>query len=358
MNKLPVPIIEDLIELTLRDRQIAYLELDETGVLISQGGELNAFGFAALNCGSFIEQQVDLFTGLLNPDSLPTYLPFMQTPSGITADIHLFSKGKSKWILLMHTEEKKKYHQAIQQKVNDLKLTHNRQTQVVNQYLGKEVAERLDEGLQNVSGSGERRYLTVMFADLRGFTSFSENTSPEQVFAVLNNYLSTMIPVVLNQRGVLDKIIGDEVMAIFGMLDNDHDGPRDALQAAFQILIAVEALNRQRQQNSEPVLQIGIGIASGPVSLGVLGSRHRKSLTVIGNHVNLAARLQGQAAAKQLIIDENTYQAALDYRHFFSARKVELKGYSSALDAHQFELDKLTDLEQRLTQLTDDPALS
>lgn len=346
MNNLPVPIIEDLIELTTRDRQIAYLELDVNGVLISSGGELDTFGFTSLNTGTLVEQQIDLFTGLLNPENIPLYLPFVELPSGITADIHLFNKGEGMWVLLMYTEEKKKHHQAIQQKVYDLRLTHNRQTQILNQYLGKEVAERLDEGLERVSRSGERRNLTVMFADLRGFTSFSENTSPEKVFEVLNQYLSCMIPVVLNQRGVLDKIIGDEIMAIFGMLDEHHDGPRDALMAAVSILSAVENLNKERLKNGEPVLQIGIGIATGPVSLGVLGSEHRKSLTVIGNHVNLAARLQGQAAAKQLIVDDTSYQATPDYRHFFIPREVQLKGYSKALNVYRFDFETTDKLDQ------------
>ena len=357
MNNLPDPIIEDLIELTLRDRQICYLQLDQKQTLLSQGGELSIFGLNNLQIGRCIEQQVDLFTGLLDLHNLPVYLPFMQTPSGVTADIHLFIKDQSVWVLLMHTEEKKKHHQAIQQKVYDLRLNQHRQNQILNQYLGKEVAERLDEGMEQINRSGERRNLTVMFADLRGFTRFSENIDPEKVFEVLNVYLARMIPVVLNEKGVLDKIIGDEVMAIFGMLSNEQDAPGEALQAAIHMLTAIESLNRTRLHNGEPILQIGIGLATGPVSLGILGSRHRKSLTVIGNHVNLAARLQGQASAKQLIIDDATYQKTSAYNNCFSDRLVTLKGYSSALNVHQFELDQLVNLEQRLTLYQDDPTL-
>ncbi len=163
--------------------------------------------------------------------------------------------------------------------------------------------------------------------------------------------------VVLHEQGVLDKIIGDEVMAIFGMITDEQHGPIEATQAAIHMLTLIENLNRKRQQKGETILHIGIGLATGPVSLGVLGSRHRKSLTVIGNHVNLAARLQGQAGAKQLIIDEATYQAIPDYHSSFTAKKVELKGYSKALRVHQFSLDQLDDLEQHLTQHQDDPTL-
>ena len=357
MNDFPVPIVEDLIELSLRDRQIAYLEIDHRGILLSQGGELHIFGLTELEVGLLIDQQVDLFTGLISSESLPIYLPFMEAPSGESADIHLFEKDNKIWILLMHTGEKKKHHQAIQQKVYDLRLTHNRQTRILNEHLGREVAVRLEQSMENINSSGERRNLTIMFADLRGFTSFSEKTAPQDVFEVLNTYLNRMISIVLLEQGVVDKIIGDEVMAVFGMLDDRQNGPGDAIEAAIHILTSIESLNRERLQTGQTILQLGIGIATGPVSLGVLGSRHRKSLTVIGNHVNLAARLQGQAAGKQLVIDEATYLASPDKQNQFSPRKVELKGYSQALNAHQLELEDIKCLEQRLMQHEENPTL-
>lgn len=357
MINYPQPIVEDLIELSLRDRQIAYLELSYPGVLVSQGGELEVFGLDSLEIGSEVEYQVDFLTGLIEPESLPLYLPFIDTPSGETADIHLFTKRERVWVLLMHTGEKKKHHQAIQQNINDLKLTHSRQKRIIHEHLGQEVAARLEQSMEGISSSGERRNLTIMFADLREFTALSEHTSPEQVFEILNTYLSRMISVVLLEGGVVDKIIGDEVMAVFGMLDGEQRGPADAVKAAIHLLTSVESLNRNRLLARDTVLQVGIGIATGPVALGVLGSRHRKSLTVIGNHVNLAARLQGQAAGKQLIIDDASYQVLTHEKKRFSPRSVELKGYSNLLKVHQLDLDNLDYLEQRLTEHDEDPTI-
>jgi hypothetical protein len=154
-----------------------------------------------LKVGLLIDQQVDLFTGLISSESLPIYLPFMETPSGESADIHLFEKEDSFWILLMHTGEKKKHHEAIQQSVYDLRITHNRQTRILNEHLDREVAVRLEQSIENISSSGERRNLTIMFADLRGFTAFSEKTAPQDVFEILNTYLSRMISIVLLERG-------------------------------------------------------------------------------------------------------------------------------------------------------------
>ena len=352
MKDLPETIVEKLFELILQQRPLAYLKMDLDSVLIRAGGELETFGLNQLKTGVSVRNQVDILTGLLDPQDLPIDLPFVETPSGAIADVYLFIKHDLIWILFLDAAEKQKNQRAVRQKVNDLRLNHHRQTRILNQYLGKEVAERLEEGLENIEKSGERRNLTVMFADIRNFTSFSENTCPDEVFDVLNVYLSTMIPVVLSQRGVLDKIIGDEVMAIFGMLADEGEGPTQAFEAAVNMLLAIENLNRLRLQNGEPLLQIGIGMATGPVSLGVLGSQHRKSITVIGNHVNLAARLQGQAAPRQLIIDESTHQAISRDKSFFTHKRLVLKGYSSALNTYQLELSQLPELEQRLAQNT------
>jgi class 3 adenylate cyclase len=357
MINYPQPIVLDLIELSLRDRQIAYLEMNYKGLLLSHGGDLEAFGLQGLEAGSLIEHQLDIFTGLIDPECLPLYLPFIEMPSGESADIHMFEKSKRIWVLLMHTGEKKKYHQAIQQKNNELRLTHSRQARILNEHLGREVAVRLERSMEHINRSGERRNLTIMFADLRGFTALSERSSPEKLFEVLNIYLTRMISVSLMEGGVVDKIIGDEVMAVFGMLNQRQNGSVDAVKAAIHILTSIESLNRSQLLPDDHVLQVGIGIATGPVALGVLGSRHRKSLTVVGNHVNLAARLQGQAAGKQLIIDGASFRALGDEQAYFTPQQVELKGYSGPLDVHQLDLENLDFLEKRLVEHEEDPTI-
>ena len=221
------------------------------------------------------------------------------------------------------------------------RLTHQRQSRILNQYLGKEVAQRLEVGIENIEQNGERRNLSVMFADIRGFTSFSEKSQPEDVFESLNTYLGAMIPAVIEEYGVIDKIIGDEVMAIFGMLPDHADGAACGLRAAVRMLRAIEQLNRTRREQGGELLQIGIGMATGPVSLGVLGSQHRKSITVIGNHVNLAARLQGLAGANELIVDGATFEALGNWQEQFIRRQVELKGFSTRVDTYQLDFQRI-----------------
>jgi len=341
MSTLPAAIHDAIFELVLGDKPVAYLEVDFQGNLIAFGGEAGHYGMAAMTSGDAVEEHADFLSGVLDPDILPMDLPFMETPSGVTADVHLFLRDDRIWVLLMDAQEKEQKQQGIQQKVNSMSLRYHRQSRMLNQYLGKEVVERLEQGVETVEQAGERRELTIMFADIRGFTTFSEMCEPEDVFEALNAYLGAMIPPVLEEGGVLDKIIGDEIMVIFGMIPTEFSGPNQAVRAARRVLIDVAELNRVRESKGDALLRIGIGVATGPVSLGVLGSRHRKSITVIGNHVNLAARLQGQASADHLIIDADTYGALAGSRAEYEERNLTLKGYSGPLTAYQTNLERL-----------------
>lgn len=342
MKEVPTAVEKAIFRLLFAERLIAYLEVDASGRIALVGGEKTVFGLDQIEVGDMVEDHFDFLVNLFDSATLPIEMPIMEMPSGLPADVHVFQEDGEIWVLLVHALEKKQQRQVFRQNVNDLSLARHRQSRILNQYLGKEVAERLGQGIENVDSSGERRNLTIMFADIRGFTSYSEKTDPEEIFRTLNIYLGAMIPAVLDLRGVLDKIIGDEVMAIFGMLAEDRDGPNNGLSAAIRMLESVEALNQERDREDKTQLGIGIGIATGPVSLGILGSQDRKSITVIGNHVNLAARLQGMANANQLIIDNNTFNLIDKHKESFTERSLELKGYSELQDVHQLEFHHLS----------------
>ena len=350
MEQFPFPIQKLLYEFVFGHKPIAYLEVDFDGRLIDQDGAIDVFGLEALEKYEMVEEHYDFLAGLMARGQLPIELAFIEMPSGVSTDVYLFEEDNSIWILLIGAEERFVQQQGVQQRVNDLRLTHQRQSRILNQYLGKEVAQRLEIGIENIEQNGERRNLTVMFADIRGFTSFSEKSQPEDVFESLNTYLGAMIPAVIEENGVIDKIIGDEVMAIFGMLPEHSDGAACGLRAAIRMLRAIEGLNRERREQGGELLQIGIGMATGPVSLGVLGSQHRKSITVIGNHVNLAARLQGAAGPNQLIVDATTFDEFGDWQENFNHRSIDLKGFSSAVEAYQLDLERVELLDDTPAQ--------
>lgn len=164
------------------------------------------------------------------------------------------------------------------------------------------------QSLTSATLGGETREVSVLFADIRGFTTLSEGVPPSELIQLLNAYLSRMSRVIEAEKGVVDKYIGDEVMALFGtpLALADH--------AAHAVAAGVGMLRELRQFNAEQgrasPLQIGIGIATGPVIAGNVGSPERLNYTVLGDTVNIASRLQGltKEYAVPLILSEATHE--------------------------------------------------
>lgn len=180
---------------------------------------------------------------------------------------------------------------------------------VINKVVSPEIAhEMLQRGVALV---GEVREVTVLFADIRGFTSLAEGMLPEELLRLLNAYLGRMSRVIEQEKGVIDKYIGDEVMAIFGTPLPQPDHAVRAVAAAIGMLVELGRFNDEQQEQSvaAPVLRIGIGIASGPVVAGNVGSPERLNYTVLGDTVNIASRLQGLTKEYHtpLIMSETTY---------------------------------------------------
>ena len=146
---------------------------------------------------------------------------------------------------------------------------------------------------------GEDRQVTVLFSDLRNFTSFSEQRSPQEVVSLLNTYFTRMSEVVEKNHGMVDKFLGDGMMAIFGAPIASEDDAGNALHAALEMCSALELLNEEFAAQGLPRLDIGIGINTGFMVAGNMGSPSRFNYTVIGDGVNLAARIEGLTKRKE-----------------------------------------------------------
>ncbi|MEW5854230.1 MAG: adenylate/guanylate cyclase domain-containing protein [Myxococcota bacterium] len=178
-------------------------------------------------------------------------------------------------------------------------------------YVAREVANEILAG--RIALGGERRTATVLFSDIRGFTRMSEEMAPEQVVAFLNRYLDLMVDCVITHRGTLDKFIGDAVMAVFGAPVSQGSPREDAVAAvscALRMSERLAELNRERAAAGEPPIDIGIGIHTGELVAGNIGSTQRLQYTVIGDTVNLSSRLEGmtKTVGHRILISESTAQ--------------------------------------------------
>ncbi len=163
---------------------------------------------------------------------------------------------------------------------------------VFSRFVSRDVFDQLMADPARARLGGERRDMSVLFSDIRGFTTFTERGRAEDVVAQLNDYFSAMVPSVFAHRGTVDKFVGDMIMALFGAPLDDSDHPDHALQAALEMLETLDALNAKWAAAGLPQLGIGIGINSGDMIAGNIGAESIMSYTAIGDAVNLGSRLE------------------------------------------------------------------
>jgi adenylate cyclase len=196
----------------------------------------------------------------------------------------------------------------------------------------------VDEILKNPDAlnlGGTNSCVTMLFSDVRGFTTMSENLEPEKVVQVLNEYFADMTPLVFEHRGMLDKYMGDGLMALFGVPLQCEDAATNAVSAAIAMQRRMASVNRDLQTMGMSEIAIGIGINTGTVTVGYIGSEERTDYTAIGDAVNLAARLEKQAKAGQIIISRSTRDAIGDRFPVRLAGEVTVKGKALPVQAYE-----------------------
>lgn len=222
----------------------------------------------------------------------------------------------------------------------------------LSKYLGGELAEAVaGEGFDL---EGERRVATIMFTDIRNFTSMSQGADPEQTVRLLNAYFTEMVELVFRYGGTLDKFLGDGLMAVYNAPFDRSEAPLRAVLTALEMIQAIEGLNERL--GHDPPLRMGAGIATGEVVAGNIGSSERMEYTVIGNPVNLAARLESlnRDLGTVLVVDEPTWEQVRDW---LPARRlpetIKLKGIRGepqlyAIDPAALPASRLAELRERL----------
>ncbi len=208
-----------------------------------------------------------------------------------------------------------------------------KQKDLYRELLGKvsdeTVAQALVSGSLDLELGGEIKHVSVLFCDIRGFTSLTEHMHPSDVIEMLNTHMTAMTQVVRSHLGVVDKFVGDEIMAVFGALKSYGNDAANAAACALDMIEAREKLNREL----DLPIEIGVSIATGEAIAGCMGSTDRLNYTVLGSRVNLAARLCGVAKSREVVIDDNT-RVALDSGAVVDPLpELDLKGFTTAQTA-------------------------
>ncbi|NOY09575.1 MAG: PAS domain-containing protein [Spirochaetes bacterium] len=235
------------------------------------------------------------------------------------------ARGRYQGLTLLFTDQT--YERELQQKMKKVVEERRIIKDMFSRYLSQEVVKQLMESPDLVKPGGDKKEATIFFADIRGYTSFSEGKDPEYIIKILNEYFGEAVEIVVKHRGYIDKFIGDCIMAAWGVpMQTAEEDAYQAVSCALEIQELVASEKRSFFNGEASKLKVGIGMHTGPLVAGNLGSSRRMNYTVIGDTVNVAARLEGVAGPGEVIITENTRQF-IGSRFILEQRKpVKVKG--------------------------------
>ncbi len=227
-------------------------------------------------------------------------------------------------------EEARRLAAALEQRVIFVRETFGR-------YVSEEVVTAILDSPEGLQLGGERRRVSVLMIDLRGFTAISERLPPETVVAMLNRYIETVVDVAVRFGGTVNSISGDGVMVIFGAPISHDDSAARALACGIAMQQAIVVVNQKNEDEGAPLIRAGVGINTGEVVVGNIGSRQRATYTAIGIHVNIAARIESYAAGGQVLISEATRAEVGDIVTITRSIQVRPKGLKDPITLHVVE---------------------
>lgn len=231
--------------------------------------------------------------------------------------------------------DRKNIEAALQRLSTEVERRNKFIREAFGRYLTDEVVANVLESPTGLELKGEKRTITMMMADLRGFTSLAERLAPERVVAMLNRYLSTMVPIIKQYQGTIDEFIGDAIFVLFGAPAWGEDDAQRAVACAVAMQLAMESINEQNRKDDLPELEMGIGLHTGPVVVGNVGSPERMKYGVVGSHVNLTSRVQSYTTGGQILISDTTRREVGSILKTGARVEVRAKGFEHPVTLYE-----------------------
>ena len=231
--------------------------------------------------------------------------------------------------LVGHLEDK------VRERTEQLEVRSRFIEQTFGRYLSSEIADSLLKSAEALDFGGQKRTVTIIMSDLRGFAAFSDTLPPETLVKLLNNYLSEMTTVIQKHNGTIDEFIGDAILTIFGAPFQRPDDAERAVACALEMQLAMARVNAWNAEHGLPELEMGIGINTGEVVAGNIGSRKRAKYGVVGSNVNLAGRIEGYSVGGQILISAATRNAIKSPLTILGEQVVEPKGVAHPITLYE-----------------------
>jgi adenylate cyclase len=202
-------------------------------------------------------------------------------------------------------------------------------------YLSPQIVDQVIKKDVEVNLGGDRKVVTILFSDIRNFTRISEGLPPDQLVQLLNEYFTEMAEVIFKNQGSLDKYIGDAIVAVFGSLIPLENSSNTAVQAAIHMMKRMASLREKWKKQYGVEMEMGVGINTGEVFLGNVGSPERMEFTVIGDTVNIASRFSGLARGDQILVTKETFVHLSSNFRYKELPPVDVKGKTAKLEVFE-----------------------
>lgn len=264
---------------------------------------------------------------------------FVTAKSEEKDEIYGFSIGAADYIIKPYSKSivlaRVKTHLALYDRTRQLEVRNDFIKKTFGRYLSDEIVETILETPEELALNGEKRTVTIMMTDLRGFSSMCESLPAENVVNIINNYLKTMIDIILKHNGTIDEFIGDAILIIFGAPIKRAGDAIRAVACATEMQLAMPRVNGWNKKKGYPEITMGIGINTGEVVVGNIGSKKRVKYGVVGQNVNITSRIESYTLGGQVLISETTLEACGDLLRIDGQMDVMPKGLHKKISIHE-----------------------